>query len=143
MQVKLCRICQMTYPANFFHKRAASPDGLVARCKICQSDCDQKRANALDRVAARVAYKSTEAGKIKLRASSKAWAVRNPKKRAAHIAVSNALRDGLLAKPTRCQTCREEKPVTAHHDNYDLPLAIPWMCVPCHAAYHIDDRKAA
>jgi ribosomal protein S27AE len=46
--------------------------------------------------------------------------------------VKNALRRGEIVKPTVCESCGQEVFLTAHHHDYSKPLAITWLCRPCH-----------
>lgn len=63
------------------------------------------------------------------------------KRRRANTAVSNAVRDGRLVKQP-CGDCGA--PVAqAHHDDYDRPLAVRWLCTRCHAATHNPEARAA
>jgi hypothetical protein len=50
---------------------------------------------------------------------------RHPAKRAAHCAVSNAIRAGRIMKAP-CESCGNEK-AQAHHDDYDKPLDVMWL----------------
>ena len=63
----------------------------------------------------------------------------DPQKRAANSAVQRAVADGTLAKPDHCSRCQE--PVIAsqlhgHHEDYDKPLDVAWLCAECHARIH-------
>lgn len=51
-----------------------------------------------------------------------------------HNAVKVALRKGLLVKG-RCEICGSQK-VEGHHDNYNRPLTVTWLCVPHHKDWH-------
>jgi hypothetical protein len=95
---------------------------------------DRKRANNPDRVAARKAYSKTEAGKEAHKRATKKWIEKNPIKRAAHILVGNAIRDGKLLKST-CEICGS-KDVHAHHDDYARPLEVRWLCDEHHNEWH-------
>jgi len=66
---------------------------------------------------------------------ARAWAERNPEKRRAHIAVGNALRDGLLERQP-CEVCGTSDHVHAHHDVYSKQLNVRWLCVTHHAEHH-------
>jgi len=45
----------------------------------------------------------------------------------------------LLPKP--CADCGRETPmIQMHHEDYNRPLAVTWLCTPCHQARH---RRAA
>ena len=101
---------------------------------------DRVRANKPKRVKARREYAKTEAGKLATIRAKAAYAERNPVKRKAHSAVSNALRDGKLAKEP-CEVCGTTKNVQAHHDDYSKPLDIRWLCVKDHNEHHKNERE--
>jgi hypothetical protein len=125
-----------------------SAGGFMARCKDCHRanvkanrernadyyrEFDRARANLPHRVAAREAYAQTPRGRSALARGSKAWAQRNPAKRAAQYAVSNAMRDGKLIRQP-CEICGEH--AQAHHDDYSKPLDVRWLCTTHHAEWH-------
>jgi transposase-like protein len=55
------------------------------------------------------------------------------KRRARYIA-NNALAHGLITK-CPCETCGNPD-AQKHHDDYEQPLAVRWLCRTCHAAQH-------
>jgi hypothetical protein len=61
------------------------------------------------------------------------YAEENPLKIVARNAVNNALRDGRIEK-TPCE-CGETE-VEAHHEDYNHPLNVDWMCIKCHKKLH-------
>ena len=65
------------------------------------------------------------------------WAEENPQARKAHHAVSNAVRDGRLEKQP-CEnlddTCYGK--INAHHDDYNKPLEVRWLCRSHHMRWH-------
>ena len=63
-----------------------------------------------------------------------------PKKYAAHLLVNNRLRDGKLEKKC-CEICGSEKSV-AHHDDYDKPLEVRWLCPIHHKQWHSSHGEA-
>lgn len=70
--------------------------------------------------------------------TKKDYIARNPEKRAAHIAVGNAVRDGKLVKPKSCPKCGRETLIIGHHSDYSQPLDVEWMCGKCHRAEHVE-----
>ncbi len=66
-----------------------------------------------------------------------AWAMRNPHKKKAHNAVSNAIRDGRLIKGP-CENADEDctATITAHHPDYSKPLQVIWLCTFHHGVRH-------
>ena len=65
---------------------------------------------------------------------NKEWRQRNPEKVRAHWAVSNAIRYGKLQRQP-CEVCGETKS-HAHHDDYNKPLDVKWLCHGCHWKRH-------
>ena len=47
-----------------------------------------------------------------------------------------ALRHGEVLKPTQCSVCHETTRVVGHHDDYNRPLDVRWLCFPCHSVHH-------
>lgn len=53
----------------------------------------------------------------------------------AHAAVAKALRAGTLVKKP-CEHCGTEVGVQGHHENYDKPLEVVWLCQKDHDERH-------
>jgi len=62
------------------------------------------------------------------------WRERNPKAVWAHKALASALRRGLIARGP-CEICGSAE-VDGHHDDYDRPMAVRWLCRRHHRAEH-------
>lgn len=62
----------------------------------------------------------------------------------AHKIVDNAIRYGKLINPHVCECCGcTDKPhkngasdIQAHHDDYNYPLQVRWLCQKCHFEWH-------
>lgn len=65
----------------------------------------------------------------------KRWRRQNPKKRWAHSQVERAVLRGRLIRESRCSVCGKEGAV-AHHDDYDKPLDVRWLCQADHRRWH-------
>ena len=51
--------------------------------------------------------------------------------------LKKAVDDGLLIKPGFCTICYQtERPIEAHHPDYDFPLLVFWLCHACHMLLH-------
>ncbi|BAO20626.1 hypothetical protein [Pseudomonas phage PPpW-3] len=150
--MKHCGTCKTEKPCSEFGKRAASTDGLAAKCRDCQREYDKARANRPDRVAAREAYAQTDEGKAARRRARnryaeankegsahrcKAYRAANPKKARAHDLVAYALRTGALIRQG-CEVCGESSDV-AHHDDYAKPLDVRWLCASHHRYWHAEN----
>jgi hypothetical protein len=130
--MKVCSCCGSEKPLELFQVRKASKYGRTASCKTCLSARDKERDSA-EIADARRAYQHGK-GRSKAMEAKRRYIERNPKKRAAHIAVGNAIRDGKLSKQP-CEICGECD-VVAHHDNYKLKLSVRWLCDHHHKAHH-------
>lgn len=140
-----CTKCETDKPLSDFYAKDR-------RCKECR--CAIVRANRLenlekyreydkarsmrpDRVEARKAYRETDAGKAAVARAHAAYQSRAPERRAAHIAVGNAVRDRRLTPWAVCSLpdceCTE---VEAHHPDYSRPLDVVWLCDKHHKATH-------
>ncbi|AQS65429.1 MULTISPECIES: hypothetical protein [Rhizobium/Agrobacterium group] len=62
------------------------------------------------------------------------WRRANPAKYEAHLLVQRAVKAGELRKNT-CEVCGDED-VDAHHDQYDEPLNVRWLCRRHHTRLH-------
>lgn len=100
---------------------------------------DKKRANNPDRVKAREEYAKTQQGILSSARAKKKYIETNPIKRAAHVLVGNAIRDGRLVKQL-CESCGTDKNIHAHHPDYAYPLSVMWLCASCHADWHKENE---
>ena len=48
----------------------------------------------------------------------------------------NAIKKGILVNPKICSECGSTKYVSGHHDDYNKPLHVRWLCHSCHFAWH-------
>lgn len=157
--MKTCFKCNKEKPLSEFYKHKMMGDGHLNKCKDCtKADARQHRAENLDRVKEydrnrsnakerNERFKVAQAERMKdpeyrdkINKQRKDWVERNTVKRAAHIIVGNAIRDGKLIKQ-HCEICGEAK-VDAHHDDYEKPLGVRWLCRKHHAEHHKTERDA-
>lgn len=55
---------------------------------------------------------------------------------AAHTQVTAAIQAGNLVRPNLCSECSTVCKPVAHHDSYDRPLDVRWLCRSCHGKHH-------
>ncbi|CAL9961168.1 endonuclease [Vibrio phage K24] len=147
--MKKCTKCQIEKECTDFQVRSASKDGFTARCKQCLSDYDKSRANNSSRVRARKEYQKTDAYKESARRASRKYArdnkekrkesvdkyrEKNKKKYQCHGIVAYAIKCGNLVR-NHCEVCYSAK-THAHHDDYDKPLDVRWLCDKHHNEWH-------
>jgi len=155
MQAKKTAICPSErYPAKTdLCPECGEVGPFYAGTWSCCAACHRERAKAnrlknIDRVRAydrgrgyrrnnpETVRKWREANKAKINEKQRAYRRGNPEKYRARTAVGNALRDGKLTKPDRCQRCGEARPVEGHHHDYSKPVEVEWICRLCHGKEH-------
>ncbi|MCK5018179.1 MAG: sigma-70 family RNA polymerase sigma factor [Candidatus Peribacteraceae bacterium] len=53
-----------------------------------------------------------------------------------------ALKASIIRKSKKCEYCGDmAKKINAHHDDYDKPLEIKWLCNKCHLRLHLCKPK--
>lgn len=77
---------------------------------------------------------STSDETVKAFPAQAAWRERNPKKTWAHAALRSGVRRGLVT-PQPCEVCGDETS-EGHHDDYDKPLEVRWLCRRHHKRLH-------
>lgn len=50
--------------------------------------------------------------------------------------IHKAIQRGHLKKPKRCEFCLLIKSLEAHHEYYNKPLEVIWLCKKCHNEWH-------
>ena len=139
---KPCSVCGVKKSLGEFQKRARSADGRTAACRTCLQLRDAKRypKERKYRLAQHRIYMQTADGKNSHARSAIEWRERNIVKRAAHILLGNALRDGKIEKGP-CEVCGD-RDVHGHHDDYTKPMKVRWLCPTHHRQHHKETAKA-
>jgi hypothetical protein len=125
----ICKSCAADKPQDGFYLSNKT------RCKECIKE--SVRANRLERIEHYRSYDALRASQPHRVALAKRvnaeWKDAHPERRAANIAVGNAVRDGKLHKQP-CWVCGLS--AVAHHPDYDRPLDVVWLCQPHHKQAH-------
>lgn len=143
-----------------YYKHKQMADGHLNKCKECvKGRVSDHRDNNLERIqeydrnrpnhTQRAEYNRLAAHKKKAEDPKKYAATRKeildryntkyPEKAKAHNAVSIALRDGKLLRPSVCEKCNiSDVRIEGHHESYEEKdwLDVIWLCDPCHKARH-------
>ncbi len=62
------------------------------------------------------------------------WKQANPQAAWAHMALRSAIRRGLIQREP-CEVCGAEG-ADGHHDDYDKPMQVRWLCRRHHRLFH-------
>jgi hypothetical protein len=134
--MKHCFKCQTEKPFTEFYKHSGMVDGYLNKCKDCaKRDAIQHRLENIekireyDRVRGKLPERAAKADVI-----SSAWRKADSRRIKCHNAVARAVKKGTLIK-VPCERCGNIKSL-AHHDDYDKPLDVMWLCQPCHKQRH-------
>ena len=114
-----CAVCGFPYKARIDQLNAG-------RGKICSPTCAAK-------LGAAARHAIGQDGE-----NNPAWKhgrARSTERRAAWNAVYKAVRSGRLSRKP-CIRCGNAENIHAHHDNYNRPLDIIWLCRKCHDQHH-------
>jgi hypothetical protein len=138
---KQCFHCLHTKPLVDFYKHKAMADGYLNKCKLCAKlDSTNYRNNNLEKVRE---YDKNRKNKVeRIKASNeivKLWRLQDKRRGRAHSIVYKAIKSGKLVREL-CKKCNSTKTI-AHHENYDEPLSVMWLCEPCHRQRHKELKK--
>jgi ribosomal protein S27AE len=133
---KECFKCKTIKPLEDFYKHSQMADGHVNKCKECnKNDVTSHRNKNIEKVRAYDRERNKIPERIKANVEvNRAWRAEDSRRVVAHSAVSKAIREGRLDR-NPCVRCGEAKSV-AHHEDYDKPLEVMWLCQPCHKQRH-------
>lgn len=134
--MKECFKCKTVKPLGEFYKHSRMADGHLNKCKECtKNDANKHRNQNLEKVRAYDRERAKQPERVKATAEiTKAWRLEDSRRQLAHNAVARAIRSGALVRQP-CSRCNEPKSV-AHHEDYDKPLEVVWLCQPCHKQRH-------
>ena len=141
--MKICRLCHKLIPFSDFYVSKHYKDGYTNACKECirARARARARANPIRAIQKVQAYRKTAAGKRTMRKARKRAYYRYPEKEKARVAVRKAIANGILT-PQPCAVCGEVKGVESHHDDYNKPLEVKWLCSLHHKEADKARRKA-
>jgi len=122
------------------------PDGHLNKCKECTRkdvienrnkkieyyrEYDKKRMYAPQRVKAREEYRKTDAGKKATYNATKNYRAKHPDRQKIYRDCEKT-----LVNPHVCSQCGGTVIVEAHHDDYNKPFDVRWLCRECHRGWH-------
>lgn len=153
--MKTCAACTKAKGVESFYKAPSNSDGLMGICKDCHKErmrrnrirnldyyreYDRQRFKNDPKVRARhKRYQQSSRGRRIAKQCKRRWAEQNETKRRCHIMTGNAIRNGLLVKQP-CEVCGDRQ-VHAHHDDYDKPLLVRWLCPKHHKQWHEENGE--
>lgn len=135
---KVCFKCGAEKPLLEFYKHLKMKDGHLNKCKDCaKKDVGGHRSDNLDQIREYDRKRGNRQASDYLPEYRRKY----PKKYKAHGLVASSLRSGKLKK-LPCEQCGSVKSV-AHHDDYNQPLDVRWLCQAHHKQWHAKNGEGA
>jgi len=134
-----CGICHIVKPVCEFSKDNSYNSGYSNKCKLCKKNWDKthyNREEQIDRCGRYYAQNKTKILNKNIEYQKKARQTEEGhKKYIAYQKVCYHKRVGSLI-PQPCEVCGLK--AQAHHDNYDKPLDVKWLCSKHHREVHCE-----
>lgn len=108
------------------------------RCVMCQKNRNKKNRNSIDwsdyQKSYQKIYRKTDAGKKSIIRS-------NEKNKNARKSREYFFRHKDKVKKTNiCESCLISDNLEAHHDDYDFPMKVRFLCKKCHGEWHTNNE---
>jgi len=149
--MKKCKSCNKTKDISLFGKNRTYKDGHDSKCKDCRYELvkayrstERGRESARGTVrryhqsqkgkAAKRKYEVSDKGRENRRFDSIKHKNRYPEKKRAREIAYYAIKSGKIAAAS-CVVCGNDR-AHAHHENYNKPLELTWLCVKHHSERH-------
>tara|TARA_R110000803_G_scaffold67924_2_gene129661 strand:- start:35 stop:463 length:429 start_codon:yes stop_codon:yes gene_type:complete len=132
MPSKKCFKCNILKPLEDFYKHSGMKDGRLGKCKECnKSDVIKNRLENVDR------YREYDRKRGNRNTAQNVidYRIRYPNKYKAKNMVNNYIRAKKLFREP-CENCGTSLNVHGHHDDYDKPLNVRWLCAAHHSQWH-------
>lgn len=124
METKICSDCKKELPISKFTFRQDSQT-YRNKCHKCAYQQNKKSIK-----------KYQKKNPDKVIKSTLNWRKKNKKKRNAQSMLQRYVKIGKIIKPVICENCKLKKDLQGHHEDYNKPLDVNWLCAECHKNKH-------
>lgn len=144
---RACRACGERKPLDLFPRHKTSVAGRAHTCRACNGvrhKLYRQRPGVIQKDKEwRAEWYYERGGKAIVKKNRDTFHTRNgykalPDAKHANNLAQRAIRSGRIIRKD-CEVCGES-PTHAHHDDYNLPLAVRWLCEKCHRAWHAANK---
>ncbi len=169
--MKRCYRCKETMSIDSFSNDRSRKDGKSGRCRKCDTTvkANYRKRNSDKSKAYNGEYCLENANKLrknkaeqrennneKYKKLDREWYSRhrerellrkrnyrnsNPEKINAYDLLAQAIRLGKISKPDRCSSCKTVGQILGHHEDYNKPLDVIWLCSKCHMRLHASKNR--
>lgn len=142
--MKVCTKCKQKKPLSEFYQCWAKGGRHYASCKQCQKDYannrnDNKKREDLQSYLQNkkeVNKRQRKNNPFNHRRRNNEYNKKFPQKAKARLLILTAIRSGNIIKPDKCTICDRKAKLTGHHEDYNKPLEVVWICASCHNYIH-------
>jgi hypothetical protein len=149
---KMCSKCRRVLPRTEFSRNRARYDGRANYCKVCaRKQVRTWELSNVEKVAAiQARYKVLHPNADKMKQKryrerhpllvldrGRSERMKKPKCVSARKKLSYAIKTGKVIRPDRCDLCLLACRPQGHHDDYERPLTVRWLCARCHKLHHL------
>lgn len=132
--LKRCKRCNKLKSKDNFYKYKKATDGLNYYCKDCIKERVYENRKIRPEHYRNYQKEHVNKNKEKYRDAVKRYYKQNKYKVICWVEFRKGVRRGLITRKP-CEICGKEK-VEAHHDDYNKPLEVRWLCVKHHNKVH-------
>jgi predicted metal-binding protein len=156
---KECSICKNSLPFDAFYKQQGGKFGLLNKCKECAKsyarsrsklphvrEYDRNRPNAEERkqkklLREKVKYATDPEYRAMKAKKLREYRAKNKHKDKARQLISKSITNGKVIRPDCCERCKISCVPHGHHEDYNKPLEVMWLCTKCHGIRHRELNK--
>jgi len=130
---KICKICLKEFDAKQSNYQTCGNEDCMYQWKMLTTKKYRQDRSDITNFLNRKSYERNKEARVKhLEEYRKA----NLKIKCSQQKVHNAIAKGKIKKGMECEICHSVENVVAHHQDYDKPLEVNWLCKKCHNAVH-------
>ena len=137
METQVCILCKVEKPLTDYYAHPQMKNGRLGRCKVChRAEISRNRNENIDRIREYDRKRNKDPMRMALHKKKNQRMNKRPFFMSAHNALTRAVAKGTVLRPDHCSKCLIDCVPQGHHDDYEKPLEVLWLCPICHAQRH-------
>lgn len=134
--MKTCKKCSQKKNLDNFYIQTGKADGYANICKVCvrkysRAYSKSPKGRARDRKRQRTKERRKWNANYR-----REWRRKNKLKHWCRNKFLGAVLSGKITRQRRCSVCGSGVGMEAHHENYNKPYNVIWLCRKCHKKLH-------
>lgn len=137
---KRCSVCKRELPLADFHRKRVGKYGRASWCRDCTRKYHRRRYLVNQDEIKKRTQRWYHKNKDRWAVYAKCRDAKHPMARTVRCQINNRVISGTI-KRQPCEICGAAM-ADGHHDDYNEPLDVRWLCRSCHMCLHADIRRA-